>query len=584
LLQPKIPAMRPGQIIVLATPVFFLLIGIEFWVGRRRAQRGSGQDTYRLPDTLNSIGLGMLSQISAALTGLLRIGIYTAVWSAFALFPDTDVWTRWYGWLLALVFYDFCYYWLHRFGHESAVLWAAHVVHHQSQHYNLSTALRQTSSGVLFGWIFYLPMAIAGVPPLVFGVVALVDLLYQFWVHTEHVGRLGWFDRWFCSPSNHRVHHAVNDRYVDRNYGGVLIVWDRLFGTFKEEDERCVYGTRSPLRSWDPVWANAEVYASLVRDSWRTRRWSDKLRLWFKPPGWQPADLAASDPKPAFDIDRVQRYEPPTSRGVQAFAAFQFVALLGGVAAFLWFADTLAFTTSLVWLGALTAGLWATGAVLQGRMPVIGVLFVDAAALAAASGALGIPSLHLVAKPLALAILIAFALIRAGSSAMPGRFALLLLAGLTASLAGDVLLMWPKLFVPGLVAFLLAHLAYIALFADGVGLLPRRRALAATLAVGVLMYGFLWWGGLPAGLRVPVGLYVVVIACMAAQAIGRAAVLGDAGARQVALGACLFMVSDALLATNRFVQPLPVASLWVLASYYAAQWLIASTVRPARPG
>ncbi|MGO4391998.1 lysoplasmalogenase family protein [Variovorax sp. M-6] len=573
--------MRPGQIIVLATPVFFLLIGIEFLVGRLRARRGTGQDTYRLPDTLNSIGLGMLSQISAVLTGLLRIGIYTACWSAFALFPDEDFWMRWYGWLAALVFYDFCYYWLHRFGHESAVLWAAHVVHHQSQHYNLSTALRQTSSGALFGWIFYLPMAIAGVPPLVFGVVALIDLLYQFWVHTEQVGRLGWFDRWFCSPSNHRVHHAVNDRYVDRNYGGVLIVWDRLFGTFKEEDEPCVYGTRSPLRSWDPVWANAEVYWSLARDSWRTRRWSDKLRLWFKPPGWRPADLAASDPKPPFDVRQVQRYEPPASHGVQAFAALQFALLLVGATAFLWFSDTLAFTTSLVWLGALTAGLWATGAVLQGRLPVIGVLFVDAAALATASGALGLSGLHVVFKPLALAILIAFAVSRARTSAMPARFAVLLAAGLAASLAGDVLLMWPSLFVPGLVAFLLAHLAYIALFADGVGLLPRRRALAATLAIGVLMYAFLWWGGLPAGLRIPVGVYVLVIACMAAQALGRAAVLGDAGARQVALGACLFMVSDALLATNRFVQPLPVASLWVLASYYAAQWLIASNARPS---
>ncbi|MES1265361.1 MAG: lysoplasmalogenase family protein, partial [Variovorax sp.] len=298
---------------------------------------------------------------------------------------------------------------------------------------------------------------IAGVPPLVFGVVALVDLLYQFWVHTEQVGKLGWFDRWFCSPSNHRVHHAVNDRYVDRNYGGVLIVWDRLFGSFQEEGERCVYGTRSPLRSWDPLWANAEVYASLARDSWRTRRWSDKLRLWFKPPGWRPADLAANDPKPPFDIAGVQRYEPPAPRGVQAFAAVQFIALLGGATTFLWFSDTLAFTTSLVWLGALTAGLWATGAVLQGRLPVIGVLFVDAAALATASGALGITGLHVVAKPLALAILIVFAGLRARSDAMPGRFVLLLLAGLTASLAGDVLLMWPTLFIPGLVAFLLAH-------------------------------------------------------------------------------------------------------------------------------
>ncbi|MGJ7508179.1 lysoplasmalogenase family protein [Variovorax sp. GT1P44] len=572
--------MRPGQIIVLATPVFFLLIGIEFFVGRLRARRGTGHDTYRLPDTINSIGLGMLSQISAGITGLLRIGIYTAIWSTFALFRNDDFWTQWYGWVLALVVYDFCYYWLHRYGHESAVLWAAHVVHHQSQHYNLSTALRQTSSGVLLGWIFYLPMALAGVPPLVFGVVALIDLLYQFWVHTEQVGKLGWFDRWFCSPSNHRVHHAVNDRYVDRNYGGVLIVWDRVFSTFKEEDERCVYGTRSPLQSWDPVWANAEVYWSLARDSWRTRRWRDKLRIWFNPPGWRPADVAALDPKPPFDIEQVRRYDPPASRAVQAFAAAQFIALLGGATAFLWYSDTLPFTSSLTWLGALTAGLWATGAVLQGRLSVLDVLFVDAAALATASGALGITQVHIVFKPLALILLIAFAAMRTRANDIPARFALPLIAGLVASLAGDVLLMWPQYFVPGLVCFLLAHLAYIALLASGVGLFPRRRALAGTLAIGALMYAFLWSGGLPSGLRVPVGIYVVVIACMAAQALGRAAVVGNSSARKVAVGACLFMLSDALLATNRFVVPLPVASLWVLASYYAAQWFITAQVRP----
>ncbi|MDQ8002534.1 MAG: sterol desaturase family protein, partial [Pseudomonadota bacterium] len=137
--------MRPGQVIVLATPVFLGLIALEFAVGRARARRGTGADTYRLADTVNSIGLGMLSQISAVLTGLLRIGIYTAVYASLALVPHEAAqtfWTTWYGWLLALVFYDFCYYWLHRMGHEVAVLWAAHVVHHQSQHYNLSTALR----------------------------------------------------------------------------------------------------------------------------------------------------------------------------------------------------------------------------------------------------------------------------------------------------------------------------------------------------------------------------------------------------------------------------------------------------------
>ncbi len=131
----------------------------------------------------------MLSQISAVFTVALRFGIYTAVFGTLRCMPDNGFWTSPIGWLVALVFYDFCYYWNHRLGHTCALFWAAHVVHHQSEDYNLSTALRQTSSGALFGWVFYLPMAVAGVPPLVFGVVGLIDLLYQYWIHTQQIGR-----------------------------------------------------------------------------------------------------------------------------------------------------------------------------------------------------------------------------------------------------------------------------------------------------------------------------------------------------------------------------------------------------------
>jgi hypothetical protein len=241
-------------------------------------------------------------------------------------------------WIAGLVFYDFCYYWNHRFGHTVALLWAAHAVHHQSEDYNLSTALRQTSSGWIGGWLFYLPMAWLGFPPLVFGVVALIDLLYQYWVHTEQVGKLGWFDRWFCAPSNHRVHHAVNDSYLDKNYGGILIVWDRLFGSYAEEDDMvpCVYGTRGPLRSWNPVWANLHVYADMAKDTWRATRWGDRLRIWFKPPGWRPADVAAKWPKPAFDIGRVERFDPPMGQGARIAAVAVFMLLLGATTYFLW--------------------------------------------------------------------------------------------------------------------------------------------------------------------------------------------------------------------------------------------------------
>ncbi len=570
--------LSPSQIIVLATPVFLLLIAIEFAWGYAK-----GRNTYRLNDAISSIGLGMLSQVSAVFTRLLRIGIYTAIYSSVALYPNPEFWNTWYGWLMALVFYDFCYYWLHRAGHESAILWAAHVVHHQSQDYNLSTALRQPSSGVLLGWIFYVPMAVAGVPPLIFGIVALIDLLYQFWVHTEHVPRLGWFDRWFCSPSNHRVHHAVNDRYLDKNYGGILIVWDRLFGTFREEDEKCVYGTRSPLNSWDPLWANAEVYWALGKDSWHAKSWGDKLRIWFKPPGWRPADVAARFPKDAFDLAQVQRFHPPVPPVVAALGGVQFLLLLAGVAYFLWHADAMTLGPSVVWLAALGTGLWAVGGLLQGRLSVLQVLLIGAAVLATASAALGRVEVHRVAKPLALLIAIVLVAVRARQTRAEGRFDHILLAALVFSLAGDCLLMFPGLFIPGLLAFLIAHLFYIALFKRSVAWFPSGRALLATLGIGAVMYAFLF-DGLNPVLRFAVAAYVLVIALMAAQAMGRATVLRDRAAIGVAVGAGFFMLSDALLATNKFAQPLPMAQLWVLSTYYVAQILIVFNARAPASG
>ena len=371
--------LSPSQVIVLATPVFLLLIAAEYAWGR-----GRGRDTYRLDDAINSISLGMVSEASGALLAVFRIGIYTALAGRIALWRNDGFWLSPAGWLVALACYDFCYYWQHRTGHRVALFWAAHVVHHQSQHYNLSTALRQPSTYPFLNWIFYVPLALAGVPPLVFAVVALVDLLYQFWVHTEQVGKLGWFDRWFCSPSNHRVHHAVNDGYLDRNYGGILIVWDRLFGTFREEDARCVYGTRAPLESWDPLWANLEVYWALAQDSWHARSWGDKLRVWFKPPGWRPADVARRFPRAAFAMERVARYQPPMTKRIAWFAAVQFVAILAGVAVFLWHVDAMPIGRAGMWLAVQVAALWAVGAVMQGRMRIAPALLAEGAVVAGA--------------------------------------------------------------------------------------------------------------------------------------------------------------------------------------------------------
>lgn len=372
------------KIITLATPVFFLLIFLELGVGLLRKK-----NTYRFSDTLNSLSLGVYSQLFGAFLQVLRVGIYAWLFQHVAIFhlPADSIWT----WVSGLLLYDLCYYWLHRMGHEVNVLWAAHVVHHQSERYNLSTALRQTSSDLLLSWIFYTPLAILGYPVEVFAVIALIDLLYQFWVHTEQIGRLGWFDRVFVSPSNHRVHHAVNDIYLDKNYGGILILWDRLFGTYIDEleHEPVVYGTRAPLQSWNPIWANIEVYKVIWRDAWHARRWSDKVKVWFARPGWHPEDVAATFPSTPFDIAHPV-YEPPLSRGEQLYCLAQFTVTLLVTTHFLDAYPRISASEAAgyaLWLG---AGLWIVGGLLERRPAYIlceAVRLVATAAGVWASGA-----------------------------------------------------------------------------------------------------------------------------------------------------------------------------------------------------
>ncbi len=575
-----------SKVIVFATPIFLLMIALEYGWGLVQARKGVGRNTYNLSDSLNSISLGILSQLSGALSKLLSIGIYTAVFLALAstdIQPDPALWKTWYGVLLALLMYDFLYYWNHRAGHEVQVFWAAHVVHHQSQYYNLSTALRQPTNYPLLGWIFYIPMAFVGVPPEIFLIVGLVDLLYQFWVHTEHIGKLGWFDRVFCSPSNHRVHHAVNTPYLDKNYGGILVLWDRLFGTFAEEKEKCIYGTRGPLNSWDPLWANLAIYRGMAVDSWRTRYWADKLRVWLKPPGWQPADLAISHPYPAFRLEDVTTYNPPLSRAGQWFATGQFLLTLGLVAVLLWFVDGLPWSEAALWCAALTASTWATGRFMQGGLHWLEVLAVQAAALAALSAADLLPW-EGVFKPLVMAIAILFIATKSVFTRAGDRFHAYLLLAMAFSLGGDVALLWPQsLFILGLGLFLVAHIFYIALFRQGQVWFPSRKALVVLLAIGAATYALIWPGLTDVPLQVAVAVYVAAIACMAAQAIGRALVLDDAASRWAALGACIFMASDTLIAVNKFVAPVPLSGWWILATYFTAQLLIAHHARPHRP-
>lgn len=348
--------------ILYAVPFFFVLIAAELLADRWR-----GVNNYRVADAINSMSTGVLSTTTGLLTkgvGLVTYGFALEHLALFKLSADS-VWV----WVLAFVLYDFCYYWLHRMGHERNILWAAHSVHHQSEDYNLSTALRQTSTGFLLSWIFYLPMAVLGVPLLVFVSVAALNLLYQFWVHTKHIPKLGWLEWCFVTPSNHRAHHAQNALYMDRNYGGVFIIWDRLFGSFQEEDdnEPVIFGVTTPLASWNPLWANVQFYAQLWDDARRAQSKWDTLRIWFMRTGWRPADVAAKYPMNKPDLSQFRKFEVPLDGRQQLYVVLQFCIYIA-LGSYLMNLEQRLPTAALV-LGwsAVALGLFTLGVALENR-------------------------------------------------------------------------------------------------------------------------------------------------------------------------------------------------------------------------
>ena len=351
-----------SNVILMAVPVFFLLIGLEVWAARRKGLR-----VYRLADALCSLSIGCLSQITGFYSKIIGAAFYALAYDHVALLrlPADD----WRVWAAAVVFYDFCYYWSHRMDHEINILWAAHVVHHSSEEYNLTTALRQTSTGFLLGWIFYLPMALAGIPPLVFIASGLINLLYQYWIHTRVIGRLGWFDWIFASPSNHRVHHGQNDYCLDRNYGGIFMLWDHLFGTFvtERDDEEIVYGIRGQLGTHDPLMANLHVYRDLWRDMRLADSWKDRLLTPLMHPGWRPASARVKAPKPDWSLAAFRPYHPGYARIAAPVAFWVFTILLLGAVVWLGLGPSLPALSTLASALALVFGLWLFGRRLSAR-------------------------------------------------------------------------------------------------------------------------------------------------------------------------------------------------------------------------
>jgi alkylglycerol monooxygenase len=377
--------------IVLAIPVFFLLIGVELVVAR--VQRRS---YYRLNDTISDLSCGVLDQLLDAFAKTALFAGYLFLHDRFRLFeiPASAAW----AWAACFLGVDFLYYWFHRLSHEVNALWAAHIVHHQSEEYNLAVALRQGAFQSAFSWAFYLPLALLGFPPLVFLAVSSFNTLYQFWIHTRTIGRLGPLEWVFNTPSNHRVHHARNPCYIDKNHGGTLIVWDRLFGTYAAEAAEPVYGITTPLASWNPVWAHLHYWVELARKARQATRPPDRLRLLVARPGWLPEELGGFQPAPEVDPTRYRKFDTRVPRGLASYVLAQFVPTLLGVAVLLnlqdrlpsgWLAaGALAIVATLVTLaGLLEQRVWA--------LPAEALRLVAGAAALAALGlrsGLGLPA------------------------------------------------------------------------------------------------------------------------------------------------------------------------------------------------
>ena len=312
-----------SMIITLAIPVFFLLIIIEYFYGRY-----VGKNTYRLNDTVTSITVGMISRFPT----MLNLGVQSVIFVYISSYLNMELLSMKnpFTWIIAFLLYDLSYYWMHRMHHEIKILWATHSVHHHGEDYNLATALRQTSTGWLWKWIFYMPMIILGVPGEVFITVAGVNLVYQFWVHTEHIGHLGFLEKIFITPMNHRIHHAKNKEYIDANYGGVFIIWDRMFGTYNPQrsDIKPVYGTATPLNSWNPLWANFQVFSIMIKDTIKTKSWKDKIKVWFSKTYWRPEDcIEEKNPNEFY-----KKFNPEITTDIKLFSFFQmlFTILVSG--------------------------------------------------------------------------------------------------------------------------------------------------------------------------------------------------------------------------------------------------------------
>lgn len=313
-----------GQILLIAMPAFFVLVLFEKFWGMWK-----GFDTVPMNDMISSLSSG-ITNVTKDVLGLSVVVIsYSWLHSKFGFF---EIKATWLVYLIAFFALDFAGYWTHRIAHEYNIFWNNHIIHHSSEEFNLACALRQSISQILKIFaVFLIPAAILGVPAEVIAIVAPLHLFAQFWYHTRHIGKMGFLEKIIVTPSHHRVHHAINPEYLDKNYGQIFIFWDRWFGTFQAEREDIppVYGVTRPVQTWNPIKINFMHLWLLIQDAWRAKNWGDKLKIWFMPLGWRPADVAAKHPVYKIqDVYHFEKYNPVLGKSLLIWSFCQLIALL----------------------------------------------------------------------------------------------------------------------------------------------------------------------------------------------------------------------------------------------------------------
>ena len=309
-----------GKILLIAMPAFLLLVLFEKWWGWRK-----GKDTVRNMDMISSLSSG-ITNVTKDVLGLsiTILGYGWLVDHVAIVHVQSTIWL----YIIAFFALDLTGYLVHRIDHEYNFFWNSHIIHHSSEEYNLACALRQSISSVVrLFTIFLLPAALLGVPAQVIGIVAPLHLFAQFWYHTRHINKMGFLEKIIVTPSHHRVHHAFNKEYIDKNYGQIFIFWDKWFGTFQEElpDVEPVYGITRPAHTWNPIKINFMHLWLLITDAWRTKNFADKFRIWLKPTGWRPADVA--DQYPVYKIEDAQHFEKYATRTNQLFSVWIWIQL-----------------------------------------------------------------------------------------------------------------------------------------------------------------------------------------------------------------------------------------------------------------